>query len=106
MPGAGVLGDREPLTLPASLPQAILFLQQLLDFQETAGAMLASQGTSSTPTLLLTPRQGVRYPRHPLLPLASDVHLPREGLWPAGWTPWHPVCTCPLSPPHPSLLSI
>jgi len=30
-----------------SLPcfQAILFLQQLLDFQETAGAMLASQGT-------------------------------------------------------------
>lgn len=29
-----------------SLPcfQAILFLQQLLDFQETAGAMLASQG--------------------------------------------------------------
>lgn len=24
--------------------QAILFLQQLLDFQETAGAMLASQG--------------------------------------------------------------
>lgn len=26
------------------VPQAILFLQQLLDFQETAGAMLASQG--------------------------------------------------------------
>lgn len=25
--------------------QAILFLQQLLDFHETAGAMLASQGT-------------------------------------------------------------
>ena len=33
--------------LITSLPcfQAILFLQQLLDFQETAGAMLASQGT-------------------------------------------------------------
>uniref|UniRef100_A0A452QTK8 Exocyst complex component 7 n=1 Tax=Ursus americanus TaxID=9643 RepID=A0A452QTK8_URSAM len=31
---------------------AILFLQQLLDFQETAGAMLASQGTCNRPSLL------------------------------------------------------
>lgn len=36
------LSPRKRLTV--SLPQAILFLQQLLDFQETAGAMLASQG--------------------------------------------------------------
>lgn len=28
--------------------QAILFLQQLLDFHETAGAMLASQGTAAS----------------------------------------------------------
>lgn len=34
--------------LTAVLPQAILFLQQLLDFQETAGAMLASQGKNGT----------------------------------------------------------
>uniref|UniRef100_A0A8D1AG68 Exocyst complex component 7 n=1 Tax=Sus scrofa TaxID=9823 RepID=A0A8D1AG68_PIG len=31
---------------------AILFLQQLLDFQETAGAMLASQGTGNRPSPL------------------------------------------------------
>uniref|UniRef100_A0A2K6N5X7 Exocyst complex component 7 n=2 Tax=Rhinopithecus TaxID=542827 RepID=A0A2K6N5X7_RHIBE len=41
--------------LPPSRPSthsdlAILFLQQLLDFQETAGAMLASQETSSSAT--------------------------------------------------------
>uniref|UniRef100_A0A8P4GIS6 Exocyst complex component 7 n=1 Tax=Dicentrarchus labrax TaxID=13489 RepID=A0A8P4GIS6_DICLA len=36
-----------PLSLSLSLLQAILFLQQLLDFHETAGAMLASQETSS-----------------------------------------------------------
>ncbi len=30
-----------------SVLQAILFLQQLLDFHETAGAMLASQGKAT-----------------------------------------------------------
>lgn len=34
---------------PIPFLQAILFLQQLLDFQETAGAMLASQGIDVLP---------------------------------------------------------
>lgn len=38
-----------------SLHQAILFLQQLLDFQETAGAMLASQGTQHPTWACLCP---------------------------------------------------
>lgn len=37
--------------IPWLLPQAILFLQQLLDFHETAGAMLASQGTPRVSTI-------------------------------------------------------
>ncbi|KAK7805287.1 hypothetical protein U0070_027126 [Myodes glareolus] len=42
---------KTPGTRPARwLGRAILFLQQLLDFQETAGAMLASQETSSSAT--------------------------------------------------------
>uniref|UniRef100_A0A2K5E3R7 Exocyst complex component 7 n=1 Tax=Aotus nancymaae TaxID=37293 RepID=A0A2K5E3R7_AOTNA len=41
---------------------AILFLQQLLDFQETAGAMLASQGTgTSQPSLTETSSSATSY---------------------------------------------
>nr|KAF6286757.1 exocyst complex component 7 [Pipistrellus kuhlii] len=38
---------------------AILFLQQLLDFQETAGAMLASQVLGDTYNIPLDPREGL-----------------------------------------------
>uniref|UniRef100_A0A2K5MR56 Exocyst complex component 7 n=1 Tax=Cercocebus atys TaxID=9531 RepID=A0A2K5MR56_CERAT len=59
--GAKALEDfADNIKVPPDLPlallhrllptQAILFLQQLLDFQETAGAMLASQETSSSAT--------------------------------------------------------
>ncbi|KFW88447.1 Exocyst complex component 7, partial [Phalacrocorax carbo] len=40
---------------------AILFLQQLLDFQETAGAMLASQVLGDTYNIPLDPRDGTKH---------------------------------------------
>uniref|UniRef100_A0A8C3KZU1 Exocyst complex component 7 n=1 Tax=Chrysolophus pictus TaxID=9089 RepID=A0A8C3KZU1_CHRPC len=44
---------------------AILFLQQLLDFQETAGAMLASQVLGDTYNIPLDPRGKQTYPHIP-----------------------------------------
>lgn len=59
--------------LISSLPcfQAILFLQQLLDFQETAGAMLASQGTYM---------HGAGLGMHFLLPVVWTSALKRSNL--------------------------
>ncbi|CAM9696658.1 unnamed protein product [Bubo scandiacus] len=45
---------------------AILFLQQLLDFQETAGAMLASQVLGDTYNIPLDPRDKHTYPHVPV----------------------------------------
>ncbi|XP_028941528.1 exocyst complex component 7, partial [Antrostomus carolinensis] len=45
---------------------AILFLQQLLDFQETAGAMLASQVLGDTYNIPLDPRGKQTYPQVPV----------------------------------------
>ncbi|KFV44668.1 Exocyst complex component 7, partial [Tyto alba] len=53
---------------------AILFLQQLLDFQETAGAMLASQVLGDTYNIPLDPRGKQTYPHVPVhIALDSDV---------------------------------
>ncbi|XP_015414698.1 PREDICTED: exocyst complex component 7, partial [Myotis davidii] len=68
---------------------AILFLQQLLDFQETAGAMLASQVLGDTYNIPLDPRGKRRGSAAP-----SSLWKPRD---PAQLLPAHP------RPPWPSL---